>query len=439
MSEPHVVVDYEELDRMSAVWRAAASTVARLGARVAGLALAPEIARNAIFDPGGAVRAEASILAAAVGPRSLATLAAGLDIDAVLLETVVAKERLVDDLPLRQLWAVESWLITAPVSFAYDPRGAARIGVERSAALANALVGYASPYAVPLLAQLAPSARFRFGALEHQPLTTDPIFGLPVAALIPGAERDRGGISMSSYAPSWGATPPTSVAAMLERVGDLERQPDATIAVQRVIGRDAVSRYVVVLTGMRQIATSADPEDLLGAAAALARTTTNYTRCVAQALDAARVPKGAEVVLVGHSEGGIVAMDLAGDRGFNGGRVRVAQVVAAGAPISSKAVVPGSGTRVLSIENVNDVVTHLDAVDPHSAHQTVDRLTYRFARDERDVVRSHDVLLYARQAMVLADSPNPLMIEVRAGLQPFSTGTSTTTVFVLHDHPAPPP
>jgi pimeloyl-ACP methyl ester carboxylesterase len=216
---------------------------------------------------------------------------------------------------------------------------------------------------------------------------------------------------------------------MLERVGDLERQPDATIAVQRVIGSDGVSRYVVVLTGMRQVAPSADPEDLLGVAAALAGTTTNYTRCVAQALDAARVPQGAAVVLVGHSEGGIVAMDLAGDRGFNGGRVRVAQVVAAGAPISSKAVAPSSGTRVLSIENVNDVVTHLDAVDPPSTHQTVDRLTYRFARDE----------LYARQATLLTDSPNPLMMEVRAGLQPFSTGSATTTVYVLHDHPVPPP
>jgi pimeloyl-ACP methyl ester carboxylesterase len=228
------------------------------------------------------------------------------------------------------------------------------------------------------------------------------------------------------------------VSSLLERVGDLEGQPDATIAVQRVMGGDGVSRYVVVLTGMRQIATSADPEDLLGAAAALTGTTTNYTRSVVQALDAARVPQGAQVVLVGHSEGGLVAMDLAGDRGFNGGRVRVAQVIAAGAPISSKVVVPGSGTRVLSIENVNDVVTHLDAVDPALTHQTVDRLTYQFAIDERDVVRSHDVLLYARQATVLADSPNPLMIEVRTGLQPFSTGSASTTVYALHDHPAPP-
>jgi hypothetical protein len=159
VSAPDVVVDYEELDRMAAVWRAAASAVARLGASVAGLAVAPEIALNTIFDPAAAMRAEAAILVAVAGPRSLATLAAGLALDAALLAAAVAKERLVDDLPLRQLWAVESWLIAAPESFALDPRGAARDGLERSAALANAFVGFASPYAVRLLTQLAPSVR----------------------------------------------------------------------------------------------------------------------------------------------------------------------------------------------------------------------------------------------------------------------------------------
>ncbi len=125
---------------------------------------------------------------------------------------------------------------------------------------------------------------------------------------------------------------------------------------------------------------TADPEDLLGSGAALVRTTTNYTTCVREAIDAALVPRGAQVLLVGHSEGGIVAMDLAGDPAFNGGRVRVNQVVAAGSPISSKPVAAGSGTRVLSIENVNDIVTHLDAADPPATRQSLQRLTYRFAR-----------------------------------------------------------
>ena len=182
---------------------------------------------------------------------------------------------------------------------------------------------------------------------------------------------------------------------------------------------------------------TSDPEDLLGSGAALVATTTNYTTCVREAIDAALVPVGAEVLLVGHSEGGIVAMDLAGDPAFNGGRVRVVQVVAAGSPISSKTVAAGSGTRVLSIENVNDIVTHLDAADPPATHQSLQRLTYRFADDEHDIVGSHDVSLYARHAAALAGSPNPLMIGVQAGLRPFMDGSATTTVFNIHDRLTP--
>ena len=113
------------------------------------------------------------------------------------------------------------------------------------------------------------------------------------------------------------------------------------------------------------------------------------------------------------------------------------QVVAAGSPISSKPVAPGSGTRVLSIENVNDIVTHLDAADPPVSHQSLERLTYRFADDEHDIVASHSVSLYARQAAGLADSPNPLMIGVQAGLRPFMGGRATTTVFTMHDRLTP--
>jgi pimeloyl-ACP methyl ester carboxylesterase len=233
-----------------------------------------------------------------------------------------------------------------------------------------------------------------------------------------------------------GRRTPSSISALLSDVGDLESQPDASIAVQRVVGRDGIARYVVALSGMRHIASTPDPEDLIGAVGAVVVARTNYTTCVREALDAALVPVGAQVLLVGHSQGGIVAMDLAADPGFNGARVRVAQVVAAGSPISSKLVAPASRTRVLSIENVNDVVTHLDAVDPpvdQPNQQSVDRLVYRFASDEHDVMANHDVRLYSRQAEVMSDSPNPLMSGVQAGLRPFLEGSTTTTVFTVHD------
>ena len=72
MADGHVVVDYEELARMSSVWSEAATTMAGLGFRVAALATSPELFADAIFDPGGALRSERAIVGAAVGPGGLA-------------------------------------------------------------------------------------------------------------------------------------------------------------------------------------------------------------------------------------------------------------------------------------------------------------------------------------------------------------------------------
>jgi pimeloyl-ACP methyl ester carboxylesterase len=431
------VVDYEELARMSSVWGEAAASMARIGFHVAALAGSPELLASAMFDPMGATRADAGILRAAVGPRGLAALSASLEVDSVLLKAVIAKEQYVDDLPLQQVAALKRWLVTLPLELTLDPARALHDGTRDTAALANAITGYAAPHTQTLLELFAPSLRFRLDVAEHRPLSVDPVFGVPLAPLVPGSERTGGSVSISRYAPAWGDRAAPSIGSMLDRVGDLEDQPAASIAVQRVASADGVARYVVVLSGMRSMTNTSDPEDLLGSVAAVVRTTTNYTTCVREAIDAALVPRGAEVLLVGHSEGGIVAMDLAGDPAFNGGRVRVKQVVAAGSPISSKTVAPGSGTRVLSIENVNDIVTHLDASDPPASRQSLERLTYRFADDEHDIVGSHDVLLYARRAAGLADSPNPLMIGVQAGLRPFMGGSATATVFTMHDRLTP--
>jgi pimeloyl-ACP methyl ester carboxylesterase len=428
-----IVVDYDELRGMSSVWAEASLTLGRLGARVAELAIAPEIVTNAMFDPAGAARSEAAILAAAIGPHGLAMLAAKLAGDAALLRAAVAKEQLVDDLPVRQLIALEASLLTLPLTASRDPTRAANATARRAITLADAVVGYSAPFTTPLLELLAPSSHFRLDAVAQRPVSVDPVFGVPLAAVVPSSERNGGSVSISRYSPSWGGQPPTSISSMLSEIGDLETRPEASIAVQRVVGHDGVDRYVVFLSGMRHLASTPDPEDLIGAVGALVGVRTNYTTCVREALDTALVPRGAQVLLVGHSQGGIVAMDLAGDPAFNGARVRVSQVVAAGSPISAKSVAPGSGTRVLSIENVNDIVTHLDAVDPPTNHQRVDRLTYRFAVDEHDVVANHDVRLYSRQAEALADSPNPLMIDVRVGLRAFLEGSTTTTVFAIHD------
>jgi predicted esterase len=435
VSGGHIVIDYEELHRLSRVWAAAARSVGLQALGAARLSAEPAMFENALLDPAGAANAEVRILEAADGPNGLATLAARLALDALSLEAVVTKERLVDDLPIRQLLGVEQWLVTAPALVCLSPRQTVHAGQQRFLALAGATVGYAAPYAEPILSQLAPSSRFRRDVATRHELDVDPFFGLPLATTVQLAHEGPGSISISRYSPAWHDTAPGSLAAVMARVGDLEAQPEPALAIQRIAGARGVPRYVVELPGMRSIARSAGPQNLLGAVSAMALRSTAYTRCVRRALDEAGVPEGAEVVLVGHSQGGIVAMDLASDPTFNGVRVRVSHVIAAGSPVSSKRVAQGSGTQVFSIENVNDIVVHLDAVDSGARRQSAAWLTYQFADDRHDVVRSHESGLYATHLEQLGDSHNPMMRRLLSDLEPYLSGPTSTTIFTLRDTP----
>jgi hypothetical protein len=431
VSAGRVVVDYEELHRLSRVWAAGARSVGLQAVGAARLSAEPAVFENAVFDPAGAARAESHILEVATGPHGLADLAAKLAVDAIALEAVVTKEQLVDDLPVHELADFAAWLATAPFLVCASPRQTLRTGERRLTALADAGVGYVAPYTEPILALAAPSSRFRRDVVLRRPLTVDPLFGIPLAGVARLAPDGAGSISISRYSPRWNDEAPGSLAELVARVGDLEAQPQPTLAVQAVTGTDGVRRYVVELPGMRGVARSQSPQDLAGAVSAMALPSTAYTRCVRRALDSAGVPAGADVALVGHSEGGIVAMDLAGDPTFNGARVRVTQVVAAGSPISSKRVADGTSTRVFSVENLNDVVVHLDAVDSAEHRQSADWLTYQFADDRHDVVANHQASLYAAKLGELADSPNPMLRALNADLDPYLAGPTSTTVFTL--------
>ncbi len=176
---------------MSAVWAEAASTIGRLGLRVADLTVTAEIVTNAVFDPAGATRCETAILEAAVGPHGLAMLAAKLAADAALLRAVVAKEQLVDDFPIRQLAALEASLVTLPLTALRDPARATRVdcsALRRTCRRVRRLRALRSRRRFSRCSRR--HARFRFDAVTRRPVSVDPVLGLPLAAAVP-RERAR--------------------------------------------------------------------------------------------------------------------------------------------------------------------------------------------------------------------------------------------------------
>lgn len=132
------------------------------------------------------------------------------------------------------------------------------------------------------------------------------------------------------------------------------------------VGRgDGGSAWVVVVPGTQEWSPrpGANPFDLTTDVLAVTGDATLAAAGVAAALEVARGGAGGRstavdpVVLVGHSQGGILAAALASDAGFTA-RHRVTHVVTTGSPVGLFPV-PDT-TRVLSVERGDDPVPRLD-------------------------------------------------------------------------------
>lgn len=88
-----------------------------------------------------------------------------------------------------------------------------------------------------------------------------------------------------------------------------------------------------------------------------------YAQMVWSALDAAGVPSGSELVIVGHSYGADTALDLAADSDFNGGPLgyRVSHVVAAGYDSAPQLAQVPESTSVLVLQNARDAAVIAEA------------------------------------------------------------------------------
>ncbi|MFF9587283.1 acetoacetate decarboxylase family protein [Streptomyces achromogenes] len=149
------------------------------------------------------------------------------------------------------------------------------------------------------------------------------------------------------------------------------------ILLQNVRGPDGVVRYVLQAPGMAPGRPRTDsPQDFVGAWRNLFLPDSPYTRAILLALRDYGIPRGADLALIGHSEGGIAVMNLAQSEEFCR-TYRVTHVVAVGSPVDNKKPADPR-TWVASITNQHDIVPVLDgrgagsAFDPHPNWYEVD-------------------------------------------------------------------
>ena len=155
---------------------------------------------------------------------------------------------------------------------------------------------------------------------------------------------------------------------------------------------------------------------------AMAGNTTTYGAGVMAAMAKAGVQRSDQVLLIGHSLGGIVAADIAQEATASGA-FHITHVITAGSPIAHIAV--PKTVHVLSIENENDMVPHLDgASNPDHANQTtvVVHRNYGNLLDNHDMDRS-----YLPSSRLVDASDDPSVRSFMSGISGFLGGESAQT------------
>lgn len=172
-----------------------------------------------------------------------------------------------------------------------------------------------------------------------------------------------------------GGTPPAAapvegVAGVAAAVADLYPEegnvPPGTIRIDRITAPDGSTSWLVLVPGTQGDLASANPLDWVGNPGAMAGQLTAATSMVVQAMRQAGIRPGQQVVVAGHSQGGLVAYNAANQVDD----LDVTGIVALGAPTGH--LVAPEGTEVLNVQHVEDPVPGLDnAADPVSENVTV--------------------------------------------------------------------
>lgn len=214
-------------------------------------------------------------------------------------------------------------------------------------------------------------------------------------------------------------TPPTDTASLMQGVADAYAAGSAPgssgdIRITRIVNADGQVGYVVAIPGTESWALPAESKvrDLTANLDLMAGRPTAAVESVREAMAAAGVPDGAHVLLVGHSQGGIIAGQLATDPAF-ASRYDVSHVLTFGAPIDHFEF--ADGTSVLQVQHRGDVVPDLDLNgdraalkgiwDPRPEQQP--RVTLPGPGNQFQVVENHDYVNYVNSVHTALGADGP--------------------------------
>ena len=205
------------------------------------------------------------------------------------------------------------------------------------------------------------------------------------------------------------ATPPTGVSDVAARIPKAVKG-GAQVRVEKY-GDGEQTSWAVYIGGTVDwdpVATN-EPFDLAANVSAIAEENAGSFRAVMEAMQAAGIEPGDPVLVAGHSQGGIVATQVAASKAFN-----VQAVATFGAPETCVPV--PSGVATLTVEHSDDVVT---ALGGSCLIDSEDRLTVRrevfatTAPPANEVLPAHHLDRYRETAQLIDASPQENLQEFR--------------------------
>jgi hypothetical protein len=414
-----VRVEYAELERIAVYSEETAVTLGAAAAQGHLVLVDPDLLASAVLDPGGVAKVESLLLRALDGSGGLVALAATVGARGAEIRLASLRYQATDAMEAAAMRTLDAFLAAAalPAALQVAVSGAGLL-VGGTAALALAgpagllLAGTLGESLAEAITQGGPGAAAWLltehpGVLDHvvrglPAVVVGPLVGcgidpLTSSRLLADAYPDSPGhLTPTGPDPEWGH-PPHTLADLMERLDhrNEEKGPDkGQLDVQVLRAPDGSIRSVIVdVTGTDtwdfapgQTNDSGSINDLPTNLHSLTGETTSYETMVGQALAASGVPTGPDgppVMLVGHSQGGIVAATAAGYLPYN-----VTHVVTAGSPVGNIPVPPG--VQMLSLENNSDLVPHLDArANADAANHTT--VTFDLPGQAHDIGTAHSI------------------------------------------------
>lgn len=441
-----------DLDDLATLGRSStglAEMLARTSAICHPMLADPDLLASAALDPAGVARFDAALLGALDGARGLTALAVTFGARALALQAAkaayeaadAAMAELADDLR----WArgfffpltIGGLLVTGVVRAIADPIGTARDvaaliddpqrwitehpGVVDDVAGALPGVGSLLGTAVPGLAPWVGGGDVQSAARRLGQLWPD---GSPGVRRLPDDSRIDA------------VRPPRGVGDLLSALDARARQAGAEhdqIAVRVITHADGTKAYIVDIPGTQDWGLpsgSVNPQtnDLGTNVRVLGGDVTTRQQAIADALRRAGAGPSDPVMLVGHSQGGMVAAQAAHDAGTPAFDFDVRSVVTAGSPIG-RVDIPDS-VQMLSLENNNDIVPHLDSRPNDDASNIT---TVTFDAQEGSIGKNHGITTgYQAAAQAVDRSDDPSIVAFRAASDPFLVGPGDDASVVAH-------